>query len=220
MRAQDAIAWPEVEFEKVGWVRFDPISSESAGPAASTTTTSRPPDRTDGQDVNNGPVGPNSSVSIPTSPGANASGTIIRAVAGLMLLLAIALIAVPIAKSARRSRRRAAPSSRNQVLFAWREALDRLTEAGFRPRAGRPKTETAARAAAHLRTPADGPLTRLSEVVNEVLYGPNQPSALDAQAAWASADEWRQLLAQSTSFQRRLLRAVDPRPLFSAGRRY
>jgi hypothetical protein len=96
------------------------------------------------------------------------------------------------------------------VLAAWRETLDRLSEAGLARRVDETPLEFARRAAAE-RPGAARALGTLAGLVNDAAYGPAPaPAAVEA---WAAADRVVRALDDHDPGWVRWRRRLDPRPL-------
>ncbi|MGH8944816.1 MAG: transglutaminaseTgpA domain-containing protein [Acidimicrobiia bacterium] len=134
VRDTNAHAWVEMWMDGFGWVSFDPTprgAFQPPSPTASFDPTRFLPDPGDlgtvtAPTVPGGAEGPNAFVDEPPI-----SGTLERTRWWLLLVpaLAIALAAVPLAKSVRR-RRRLARLRRGDITAAWEEIVDRLTDLG------------------------------------------------------------------------------------------
>ncbi|RKR19471.1 transglutaminase TgpA family protein [Arthrobacter oryzae] len=184
--ARDAHAWPELYFQGIGWVPFEPTPSRGVVPAyamaASTPSGASTNERNDALT----PGGRSSAAAAPTAapvplPGAAApaSGNAIPAQAfygvGAALLLAL-LVASPrlVRGGVRRRRLRtadrrgsgAAPAS---ALPAWAELRDLATDYGVGPLASETPRHffQRLRASAALGEPGDGPGQRAAAALTE-----------------------------------------------------
>ncbi len=141
VRAQDAHAWPELFFEGVGWLRFEPTPADRTGAAPAWTQPSADEPLT--------PDGAAGGASAPTdAPGAGALAPLEEAagaaagaasrpsawplLAGVGVLLAL-LVAPAVAGLATRHRRwsRAGDDPVLQAEAAWADVRDAAWEAGF-----------------------------------------------------------------------------------------
>jgi hypothetical protein len=115
----------------------------------------------------------------------------------------------PVAKSRRRRARRRARAD-EAVLAAWREALDRLSEAGLTRRSEETPLEFARRAGA--ARPGLAPaMRRLATLVNGAAYGPEAgPGGAEA---WAATGKVVRALDDHDPGWLRWRRRLDPRPL-------
>jgi transglutaminase-like putative cysteine protease len=229
----EAHAWPEVWFEDVGWMRFEPTppSSEPGGaegdaPPAGTeetpgtgTETETPP-TTAPTPTAPVPTGPDAEIEI-DSPGAGGpdgggGGVDVgwRAAIGLaavVVVAGIAYVAVVLgAKTRRRGRRRHDPDATRAVQGAWADTLERLHEAGINPSPASTPLEAAQTAVAQAPVDAREPLRALAATYTETQYGPRAPASEDARDAWAGADIVREALGRGVGAVRRLRRHIDP----------
>jgi transglutaminase-like putative cysteine protease len=195
---RQAHAWPEVFFEGIGWVPFDPTPNRGVPggegytgvPFQQDTT---PPAHATPQD--NPAVKPNygtpsqaNGLSKPTRQAAQApassSGSNVRSdmavfglvVLGLLLAGIIAVAAFPATVwVSRRRRRRRARSPSDHVIVAWHEACDGLTLAGAVPLATETRLEFARRAG--IQVPgARSALDELADLATTAAWAPGDHS--------------------------------------------
>ncbi|UQU62892.1 DUF3488 and transglutaminase-like domain-containing protein [Couchioplanes caeruleus] len=231
--AGDAVAWPEVLFDDLGWVAFDPLpkSDEKPRPVEDDFTpkpstpppTSEPPPPTD-----------TASASAPPAlaePPAPAAGGVSRAVVvsgasgSVLLAVVAAATAVAMLRRALRRRRLTAGAPAERITGAWFEFTDALRLAG-RPVPGHlAATEAAAWAAA----PAGGPeplrpavppagsglppLDDLVTAVNTVAFAPGAADDEQAQRAGTQAVAYADALRSRLPWWKRVWWAVHPGPL-------
>ncbi|MFC5382239.1 transglutaminaseTgpA domain-containing protein [Aquipuribacter nitratireducens] len=200
IRADDAHAWPELYFDGVGWVRFEPTPAGRTGappswavpesdPAVPDAATPSAPAALPEQ------LGPDESAA--QQPGAEAGRDLWDRVRGLaadaavllLVLLAVGLLlAVPRgwrALRAWRRRREADGDAARLAVVAWTELLERLADLDALP-SGATAREQAARLRSTQRIdgddPADGEalasLSRLVEAWERALYAP-EPAPAD-----------------------------------------
>lgn len=145
VRASDAHAWPELYFDSVGWVRFEPTKgTQSAsipgysintddGPAATEETTDEPETTTT-----------TTSEAVPTeeeetTTGADEESWLSRwsgwILTALLALAALAILPVT-AVLARRRERATAADDASRVEHAWRDLIDRIEDLGVEPPPG------------------------------------------------------------------------------------
>jgi transglutaminase-like putative cysteine protease len=212
VRSGDAEVWPELLFEGVGWVAFDPSPNEEASareqereqagsdrqieePVAVdvSTTTTTAPDRAragDAEDTADGPVW----AVVPLS--------------GLLLALAVP----PLVKAVRRRRgRRGRPEQR--VGRAWHDVVERMAEARVDVPPSAPVTEVVDAGDRAFGADATRHLDPLGTLVNAALFDRRPPDDATADAAWGHADGFRRALGRELGPRRRVLAALDPRPL-------
>jgi transglutaminase-like putative cysteine protease len=228
---RDALAWPEVLFTGLGWVPFDPLPQPdiAARPVEEDFATKPPP--------SNPPpsVAPTLAVSAPAkaprpSSSARAAGPVGdlhaplvagAAGAGLLVVLLAGLVGVLLARRVQRERRLDRGPPRGRVVGAWLEVLDALRLAGRPVPAHLAVTEVAAHGEAVLaeRDPrtrlrvAAPSLTELATLANEITFAGVEPREEDARRARAQALAYVAELAARLPWYRRLLAALDPRPL-------
>jgi transglutaminase-like putative cysteine protease len=229
VRGKDALAWPEVLFDGVGWVPFDPLPKADATPQPLESFRPKPNPSTPPPSV-----APTLSISTsPFQPSRSPSGVAaapvpgpppwVAAVAGggLLVLLAGALAIVALLRGAQRKRRLDQGSPAHRVAGAWREVLDGLRLAG-RPAARHlPATEVASYATrvglpAHERgrvRPSVPQLDELAVLVNRATFASAAPDEEDARRAKAQALAYVDELRARRPWWRRLLWRADPRPL-------
>lgn len=233
--AGHAVAWPEVLFNGIGWVPFDPLPLPNTpsrpvepefmpAPPPSTTppvsitpsavSASADPSLTGGQAAP-GPGGPGPA-SIATSVGVGVAGLV---VVGLMLIVVLRAV---------QSRRRLGSGDPAQrVVGAWDEVVDGLVLAGHPPPGHLSAAEVADYAGLvvtggpgrrHTRhpRPAAPDLSALASTVNAVAFGGRtvfDPDDLAADSARSRAVAFRRALYSRRSWWRKLLWWFDPRPL-------
>ena len=226
--ANDAHAWPELFFNGVGWIRFEPtprsdqVSDPSWATAAgrtsptSTTAASGPaatPTPTPGQSVQR-----NQLEGQQTGAGSGSSGggglddrlVVLAVVAGAALL---AVATVPLLKGARRRRRRRrAAGPGDAVGAAWRNLAGWLDDAGL----GRRPAETPARWAGRVGAAHPGaaaPMAALTDAFAAVAYGRTEPSPDAVAMADHDAHATRAAVAADLGWRARVRAALRPRTL-------
>jgi hypothetical protein len=128
---------------------------------------------------------------------------------GSLVLLATAYAAIVVgAKRRRRARRYRADDPALVVSGAWAEALDRLHEADFVPRAAQTPLDIAAAVSRHTDATAR-PMRTLARTYSAARYGDDLVVADDARAAWESLDELERALDDDVSWTRRWRRRLD-----------
>nr|WP_231639905.1 transglutaminase domain-containing protein [Micromonospora sp. NRRL B-16802] len=226
VRAGDAYAWPEVLFDGLGWVAFDPLPrpdneprpveedfrptpddpppSEAPAPTVEPTASPEPVTAADGPD--------GSGVSTPVLV-AGGSGGLLLLVGGVLLAL------LAMRRSLTRARLgRGDPGER--IAGAWREVTDALRLAGRPVGDDLAATEVASRARQAL---ADARVDRpdgsvpgvddLAALLNQVAFAPGAATAAQADRAGAVATAYVDGLRAARPWWRRLLWSVHPGPL-------
>jgi hypothetical protein len=232
--AGDALAWPEVLFDEVGWVAFNPLPEPDTPPQPleeeflpRPPPSSEPPTSVEPPEPETESAAP--TVAAPAAPGraGPAAGQIVTGVGGgLLVALVLALLTVAVLRSSVRRRRLHGGSPPQRVLGAWGEILDALTLAGAPPS----RDLAAAEVAVHARTvagrtagrrharhprPAAPALDDLAAKVNTVGFAGPVAGADDlaAASATAAAVEYTRALRGRQPWWRRLWWLFDPRPL-------
>jgi hypothetical protein len=226
VRAGDAFAWPEVRFEGLGWMAFDPTPvpgdrpppaeiaeaeieqspDPAAGSATSSTTTTTIPvvehDRPPPAPAEEGPG--------PVARAITLLGVAVAAVTGALVAVAGAVAG---ARRWRRRRRRSPTDPARRALGAWRQCVEELQAAGVRPE----PSDTAAEFVARSRdvvgdraAEVAGPVARMA---NGVLFGDAPATDADAAAAWRAAADLAEATAAGRSPADRLRHALDVRAL-------
>lgn len=195
VRNREAFAWPEVAVAGVGWVPLDPTGDARTDDKASGSV-SQAAQQAREQVQDGGQVDvpqPSSAVPNPQEPDGGSSFTIgVLIAAALALALLTWLLGVPLAKWARRSRRRSGPPAR-AVVGAWLEARDRLRDHGVPVRAAMTVRDLGSPAAPVLNG-SGGELERLARCVDEALWSGQEPQAQLADEAWAATKSIERVL--------------------------
>jgi transglutaminase-like putative cysteine protease len=229
---RNAHAWPEVWFDGVGWVLFEPTPSRGApgseqvtgaapaqdetvvpggtgdgDPEAAPTSTRPAAPTTTERDVNTGPASPTTAPQLPISGGGGGgSGS------APWVLLAIGLIGGWMLWMPRLVRRftRVGSSPTEQVISAWHGASGALQLAGAPPQAGSTPIEYAAAVEREIAVDHRS-LLELARYVTRAIYSPagvGEPAAMRAAVLRTQLDETsRDLLPWYIRLQCRL----DPR---------
>ena len=229
VRSGDARVWPEVKFAGIGWLAFDPAparagaaggASGSGGGAGTAIAVQQGEDlpRPVGGDLGIKPaLPPPAAATSRTSPASRIADAlrvvaIIVAAVGVVALLGAA--AVLVLKRRRTARRRRLGGSRERVLGAWQDVLDRLVEVGV----NQPGRRTVEELVEHVE-PMTASLAGIYRPVNRALYDEREPGDGDATQAWRARDRFVSSMRRDATVRRRLRIALDPRPLVSAPRR-
>ena len=226
---KDAHAWPEVYFEGIGWIGFEPTPSRfdretpgnpsgtqnGVGPNPNnpipTTTTSRGTTTT-AQGSNNTPTTqrrPLDRVETgATQQNSGSSPTTARrsALAAAIGFGVLVLIAVGwrITRTVSVHRRRKRGTTRERVTQAWAYANERLAMFNIRRRPSTTVVEFARREAPAAGAGAAGAaLAELAQLHTAAMYAPFEPDDVDAIDAWECADRIDDALRQLISTRRR-----------------
>ncbi|MDX8030708.1 transglutaminaseTgpA domain-containing protein [Lentzea sp. BCCO 10_0856] len=199
VRAADATAWPEVYFSGWGWVAFDPVSGNGSGPSAaskrevlnrlaSTTAKPAPTSLASVPPLVQPTAVPAENTAVPQPP----KGFPFWVFAPLLLL-----VALYVARTSRRLRFRAAGP-----VGAWNEVLDSLQLAGFRPKPSRTVPDVG-------REWGEAGTT-LAVLVDQAAFA---PEPVRAEHSWRLARQVRKAVRRKASWWRKVVWAIDPRPL-------
>ncbi|MDN3023978.1 DUF3488 and transglutaminase-like domain-containing protein [Streptomyces sp. S.PB5] len=212
VQGRDVLAWPEVRFADVGWVRFDPTPREATPgstdvpeggekAAEKITEGTRPSTRPRTTDPATGAP----AAASPATPALPVPVGVVAALA-LLLLLATAYVLYALRAPRTGSRRlRDDPDSRRRLLGAWQRITERLTEIGLPATGTRTAEEIAAFGARHMDATTGRRLTALAALVNEVHYAGRDPDSTAADAAWADCDAIERALRRHVPYRTRLL---------------
>jgi len=223
VHSTDAYAWPEVPFKGYGWVPFDPtprggnaVAPTVADLAAPDTSSDTPTPAPDASGAQTGGTGGSSAASTASSDTAGAD-LAVEVAAGVLALLLLGPLAIVALKARRRRRRAAAPTPRARVLGAWQQVADDLA----RPAAGEPLTVAEVVDASTVRHGAalGAPMAELGSLTNLALFDRRGPTDQQSALAWSCAREAARIAASGRTRRSRLLRHIDPRPLWSARHR-
>jgi transglutaminase-like putative cysteine protease len=131
VQARNAHAWPELWFDGIGWVRFEPTPRIGAGVVQPDYSLDRP-DR-ESPDASEPSAAPE--IDVPEAaapvPAGSTSGPpsllIVAAIAGALLLLALPSVIV----AWRRRRRTSRPDARERIESTWRDLGESVTDLGW-----------------------------------------------------------------------------------------
>ncbi len=193
----DAHAWPELYFEGIGWVRFEPTPqvrsgaapaySEPAAAAAPAPAPSASATASSGHDAKNlGLQGKNGSP-VSSSQGTSSGGTGVvgriplRWWVVIAALLVAAFVTPVAAVLARRRRRRRARDAVARAEAVWGELLDRVADLGLQLPSGATPRQTEQRvvAEASLGPPARAALSRVVRHLEQARYAARPAYAQD-----------------------------------------
>jgi transglutaminase-like putative cysteine protease len=224
VEGKNAHAWPEVWFDDVGWVLFEPTPGRGAPGAEAYTGVAPEQDTTigtntgDGTPTNaaapttaprtkNGPRDPDAAGGSGTPTPTTIPATITASnpstpwqVPVLLIVVAV-LIAVPaLVRRLRRATVSRAPTG--QIAGYWERALVSLADVDVKVTAASTPTETAQLAATAFPIVAR-PIRSLADVVTASTYRPEGVSGFDVQGAYGSS-----VLTDSAHWTRQIERAV------------
>lgn len=209
-------AWPEVLFEGIGWVAFDPIPPTSGEAQANADDATPIPE---GQPAREGPT---PSADDPTENDEpdqelteTSAGVRVLVLSGLILVLfpIMLLVVVVIYKVLRRRYRRNLENPTERVLAGWQESKDRLLEAGVDIRSDMTVKEIVNAARRDLGVHASSSLSTLAPYVTTTIYSDREPSAAAADTVWDEVQLFDEQLNETRSSAQNFKARVDPRPL-------
>ncbi len=236
VRAADALAWPEVLFDGVGWVPFNPMPEPDTKPRPveadfrpTPEPTTPPPSAVTTPPVSSAPPSTASQPAAAAGDDPSGDGPLTAVVGcGAALLLLGAGAAVPLLRRSRRRRRLWGGEPRSRVLGAWREVLDALRQADRQAPASLAATEVSGYAVLAAAGQLHGPrrprsaappgtlddLDDLAGLVNVVTFAPATVHSAQADRAVEIALRYLRELRSRQPRWRRLSWAFDPRPLW------
>jgi transglutaminase-like putative cysteine protease len=248
VRGKDAHAWPEVYFEGLGWVPFEPtvdrgipnaesytgvpepaVDDSAPGGATTSTTVSPADDATSGTTLPPPDLeaddfaGAIETGDEPSDPGTPWYG---RALIGLAVLVAVALLYVAVIVSLKRyrrsQRRRAAHAppddgstdrrTRPSIALAWAEAVEALDVARLRQRPDETQAELMRRLPERWALPRSM-LDAFAAAAAAATYGAAEPSDAQADAAEQGSAAIEAAVRAHTTRGRRVTALLDPRAL-------
>lgn len=214
--SNDYDAWPEVLFEGIGWVAFDPVPSVSREAGANQDEATEIPQ---GQAQPRGPTPgldpPSEDTELDENDGSTGATVRVLVVSGLFLLVfpMMLLFMVALAKLLRRRHRQNLEDPTERVLAGWQESKDRLLEAGIDIRPDMTIKEIVSASRRELGVHASSSLSALAPYVTTTIYSPRSPAPEAADAVWAEVDLFDRQLNETRSRLQNAKAKVDPRPL-------
>ncbi len=216
-----AHVWPEVYFDKLGWVPFEPTPADR-------TSSPAPPPRAEQPAVSEGglveeqspPAGSSDEVSPESldTPDALDSGVII--LLGLLALAAGAVTGLLAAKAlVRGRRRRRAHTPSQQVLGAWAEVIDRLLEVGVDVDRSMTARQVVELSNGQISDRAQESLEAMVPIVSYAVYAPIEPSDEWVSQMRVLADDFNHAVVAGRPLPQRAMAALSPRPLLYSARR-
>ncbi|MFF4237453.1 DUF3488 and transglutaminase-like domain-containing protein [Actinomadura geliboluensis] len=218
VRSGDVMVWPEVKFDRLGWVRFNPLpdsgrpSKKSEGVAAGETEQKLEQAQKNAAAQQNDPgpakttqkqqAGPAAAEEAPTPWWVFALIAVGAAVIGY-------LCAVLIAPALRKRRRRTGPPAA-RITGAWHQALDHLADAGLSTVRTLTAHEVARFGASAVGEEAGGHLRPLADLVNHSRFAPSGPDPRSADRAWHHTDALGRLVTAKAGRLRRFRRRLRP----------
>lgn len=204
--------WVEVPFVGIGWAPIESASTALEPPAVTSDetvpTTTEPAQRDVAAQAQPRELGPNTEVSVPEDDGPFLTlGEIGILVA---ILAVVGVITLFLARIGRRRWRRGATSFDARTLGAWAELIDRLHEAGYRPRKAMTVNDVV-ELTADIEQQTRPAAESLGRRAAAVLHGPWDATEDDAKAAWADLAEVERHLNERQGWRFGAGRRLDPR---------
>ncbi|MDY7102825.1 MAG: transglutaminaseTgpA domain-containing protein [Actinomycetota bacterium] len=214
---RQAHVWPEVYLDGFGWVDFEPTPQRvQADPPEEPPVTTVPPGVGDG-DGGEGPTPGGPEVDVPVEDRAAPLDGRILVFLGLVLLLALLVAALILAKWLRRrswARRAVTPSQ--HILAHWAIVRDRLLEVGLAAAPSMTPKEVAGSAADGLAEDASAALAAMVPLVDVAVCAPTEPREERAEEMAALAAQFEAGLWVDRSIWQRVRATLNPRPLIGA----
>jgi transglutaminase-like putative cysteine protease len=217
-------AWPEIEFEDYGWVRFDPVPTsinssdpgvgegavapvaDEATPPPPTTSPSSPdatiPDEEEAPEV--------APVVTSEVPAAAVAGVVIVAIVLAVIVLYVSIILS--LKRRRRRRRRAIVGPAHQAVGAFRSGVDDLVDLGVDVSPASTDIELVA-AATHRVSHADQTLRPVAELATEAVFAADELTLEAAESSWTHVEQFEDMTAASMGRWRAVRARLSTRSL-------
>ncbi|MFD0684630.1 DUF3488 and transglutaminase-like domain-containing protein [Actinomadura fibrosa] len=222
VRSGDVMVWPEIKFQRLGWVRFNPLpenarrSRKNDAVAAGETQQKLEQAQKNAASQQRGPGPGKTAQKEPQKPAAAEDAPTpwwVFASIGAAVLAAGYLLAVLLAPSLRRRRRRSGPPA-ERIAGAWAQALDHLADVGLSTARTLTAHEVARFGASTVGEEAHGHLRPLADLVNRSRFAPSHPDPhAAADQAWQHTDRLGRLVTAKAGHLRRLRRRLHPRSL-------
>lgn len=227
-KSGDVTVWPEVKFEGLGWMRFNPLpdsaTKSNRNNAVAAGETQRKLEQAQKAAVAKqaGSGGGRSQKPPPAKTVRKDAPPVpwwVFAAAAVVALVLAYVLAALLAPSVRRTRRRRADDPSQRIAGAWRQALDHLADVGLGPSRTLTAHEVAGFGAGRLGEPARAHLGPLADLVNRSRFAhpgrDRAAAAHEADRAWEHTDQVGRLVTARAGRLRRLRRRLHPRSLRS-----
>jgi len=223
VQARNAHAWPELWFDGLGWVWFEPTPRLGAGVVQPDYSRERPDRETpEAPEPSQAPEQQAPDVAAPVA-GATTAGppllVIVAAVAALAALLALPSVII----AWRRRRRTSLVDARARIEATWRDLGDSVTDLGWQWSAATTPRESANALARQVRLaePERAAMRRLVWWIEQVRYAPPSVDVMPPAPADLRADlaVLRKAAERATVRSRRIRARLIPASLWGGGLR-
>jgi len=227
VRGRHAHAWPEIYFDGVGWIPFEPTPGrgnpqavdysgvapdQAPTPPEQAATTTLPTVTTTPESEQPGAQNDNVNVTDQPTPeaaaGEQGSNSVLRwllwLIAAVAIVAAVVIIGRTIVHAHRRSHARHDPHG-GRVASAWEETLSWLALLGIRPRTSETPVEFTARARPIVGIAA---LDALADAETTRRFGPADPTQQQCHAAETAASSVRERVRAATTRMQRARRVL------------
>ncbi|TDC45850.1 hypothetical protein E1281_29335 [Actinomadura sp. KC345] len=221
VRSGDVMVWPEIKFDGLGWIRFNPLpdnarrSNKDDSVAAGETEQKLEQAQKNAASQQRGEGPGNTAEKGPQRPPADEGSPLpwwVFASIGVAVVLLAYVFAVLLAPSLRRRRRRAGtPAAR--ITGAWHQTLDHLADVGLSTARTLTAHEVARFGASSVGDDAHGHLGPLADLVNRSRFAASHPDPHAADRAWQHTDAVGRLVTARAGRFRRFRRRLHPRSL-------
>lgn len=190
-------AWPEVRFDKIGWVPFNPMPAD--GSTDRPRTALERAQAKEKQRPRAVPV-PAATPSAPAGQGDGAGavtakhiarhdldGRVVAAVAVVLAVTGVVVYPV-VEKRSRRRRRRRYLEPADRVCGAWREALDALRDYGVLGATPSAPRQVASAVSPHVSDQAVEAISALAAPLDDALWGTTAVATARSDEAWRASD--------------------------------
>ncbi|MQY09574.1 transglutaminaseTgpA domain-containing protein [Actinomadura macrotermitis] len=221
VRSGDVMVWPEVKFDGIGWMPFNP-TPDRPGKAEQDDSVAEGESRKLEQAQQNAAEkkragdGPNDQTPPPAAKPHHEEGDPLPwwayALAAVAVLIAGYLGAALTAPALRRRRRRAGtPAAR--IVGAWQQALEHLADVGLGTARTLTAHEVARFGARHVGDDSLAHLRPLADLVDRTRFAQAEADPRAADRAWEHSDGLGRLVTAKAGRLRRLRRRLHPRSL-------
>ncbi|WP_218905736.1 DUF3488 and transglutaminase-like domain-containing protein [Actinomadura luteofluorescens] len=221
VRSGDVMVWPEVKFDGLGWIRFNPLpdsarrSKKNDSVAAGETEQKLEQAQKNAASQQRGQGPGDTTQKAPEKPGTAgdrpAPWWVFASVA--VGVLVIGYLGAVLLAPALRTRRRRAGTPAARITGAWHQALDHLADVGLSTARTLTAHEVARFGASAVGDDAHGHLGPLADLVNRSRFAASHPDPGAAERAWRHTDELGRLVTARAGRLRRLRRRLHPRSL-------